>query len=107
MYTWLPVGSGNSTVPSRSSTAAGKERAAAATSWPRTRRYRVSGGKFLGSGRRARRASCGQRDVGAMSTRIGGLLAWIIHEVERSKEQHGLSGSDRHRRPSPYGMAGE
>src|SRR3954454_23814549 len=34
-------------------------------------------------------------------------LAWIIHEAGRSKGQHGLPGSNRHRRPSPYGMAGE
>jgi hypothetical protein len=33
--------------------------------------------------------------------------ARIIHEAGRSKGQHGLPGSDRHRRPSPYGMAGE
>src|SRR4051794_33035643 len=35
------------------------------------------------------------------------LLTWIIHEAGRSKGQHGLPGSDRHRRPSPYVMAGE
>jgi len=37
----------------------------------------------------------------------GRRLARIVHEAGRSKGQHGLSGNDRHRRPSPYGMAGE
>src|SRR4051812_382060 len=46
-------------------------------------------------------------DQAALGAARAADLAWIIHGTGRSKGRHRLPGSDRHRRPPPYGMAGE